>query len=215
MAQGMPPLAVPGKEPGEILIPMLGRSFKQIELREDDIFDTVQIASGSVASTKLELFDVVADKNLQHKSFSQAHKLPAGDEAAVFRVGIHVRATNGNVVQSAADFKKIYESGALTLLFNRRLITEGPLLKYQSGYGVYGSSMETGVNSNVMSNGVPSAAAAPTLFVPQQLTDKDDVKGNIEFPTAAWVTSYTAASLDARNLISIFLRSVIKSPLGK
>lgn len=204
------PVAVPGKEPGEVIIPALGRSFKQIELREDDIFDTVQQGSGSIAAgTELVLFRDLSDKNEQHTSLKASRKLPAGDEAAIFRVGVHVRQALGNDVPTTSDHMKIYENGVLDLKFNRRQVTFGPLLKYQSGYGLAGNA------SGTTSNGVPSAAAAPTLFVPQQLNDSDDINGLLKFPGGAWITSYTAPSLGARNIITAFMHSVIKSPLGK
>ena len=204
------PVAVPGKEPGEVVIPALGRSFKQIELREDDIYDTVQVASGSIsAGTELVLFRDLTDKNEQHTSLKASRRIPAGDEAAVFRVGVHVRQALGNDVPATSDHLKLYENGLFDLKFNRRQVTIGPLLKYQSGYGLAGNA------SGTTSNGVPSAAAAPTLFVPQQLKDDDDINGKFIFPGGAWITSYTAPSLGARNILSAFLHSVIKSPLGK
>lgn len=209
MANNMP-IAIPGKEPGEVIIPALGRSFKQIELREDDIYDTVQRASGSVsAGTELVMFRDLTDKNAQHTSLKASRRIPAGDEAAVFRVGVHVRQYLGNDGPTTPDLLKLYENGILELKFNRRQVTEGPLLKYQSGYGFAGNATGTA------SNGVPAATAAPTLFVPQQLKDDDDINGKLIFPDAAWITSYTAPTLAARNIISVFLHAVIKSPLGK
>lgn len=208
------PIAVAGKNPGEIFIPALGRSFTQVELTEDDISDSVQQGSGSVsAGTSLKLWDSTTDKNRQHSSLGQVHRISAGEEAAVFRVGVHPRGAFGNTVPTFNDLKKITETGSLELKFNRRVITSGPILKYQSGYGIGGHSDETGVNA--FSVGVPSAAAAPTLFVPQQLKDTDDLNGTLDFLNAAWITSYAVPVLDGRNVITVFLRAVIKMPLGK
>lgn len=208
------PIAVPTKNPGEVFIPALGRAFQQVELREDDIYDTVEQASGAIAAdTSLKLFQSVTDKNEQHTSLQQVRRLPAGDEAAIFRVGVHTRGSVGNTVPIFNDHKKLLENGVLALKFNRRQIVTGPLLRFQSGYGIAGYSVENGTSA--VSVGVPSAAAAPTLFVPQQLRDNDDLNGEILFPNAAWVTNYAVPTLTGYAWITVFLHAVIKSPLGK
>jgi hypothetical protein len=205
---------MPGKEPGEVFIPALGRSFKQIELREDDTLDTVQQGSGSIsAGTELVMFRDLADKNEQHTSLKASRRLPSGDEMAVFRIGWHPRGANGNDLLAVADARKLSENFVLVCKFNRRLVSEGPVIKYQSGYGLVVYGVETGAGSH--SNGVPSAAAAPTLFVPQQLKDDDDINVTLRSPGAAWITSYTAPSLAGRVLQTVFLHGIIKSPLGK
>lgn len=208
------PVAIPGKDPGEVIIPALGRSFKQIELREDDIYDTVEVASGSLtAGTELILFRDLTNKNEQHTSLKASRRIPSGDEAAVFRVGVYPRGAVGNSVPVFADLKKITENAVLDLSFNRRMVTQGPALKYQSGYGIGGSSTESGATGFAI--GVPSAAAAPTLFVPQQLKDDDDINGKLRFPGGSWTTSYAVPVLAGNNAVTVFLHAVIKSPLGK
>lgn len=214
------PIAVPGKNPGEVMIPALGKSFQQIELREDDVHDAILILSGSIgAGAEYILFRDLTAKNEQHTSLTMTRRINAGDEAAIFRIGVHPRGAVGNATAVFPDLKKILENGILRIQFNRRLITEGPMIKYQSGYGIGGYSDETGTSSVTV--GVASAAAAPTLFVPQQLQDNDDLNCKIRFPDAQWVTNtasasaYTTPSLSAQCVVSCFLHGVLKAPLGK
>lgn len=207
-------IAVPGKEPGEVFIPALNKSFKQVELREDDVFDHVQQASGSItAGTELVVFRDLTDKNEQHTSLNASRRIQSGDEAAVFRVGVYVAGALGNTLPTFADYRKVYANAQLELKFNRRLISTGPITKYPSGYGLGGFSDETGATA--VSNGVPSAAASPTLFVPQQLKDDDDLNAKIRFPGGAWITSYAVPVLDTRVIIGVYLHGVMKAPLGK
>jgi hypothetical protein len=209
-------LVVPTKNPGELFIPALGKTVQQVELREDDIYDTVQVFGAIAAGTEYEFFRDIQNKNEQHTNIPQSRRIQAGDEVAVFRIGIHPRAALGATQADVSDIKQIVENGHLDLRFNRRIITSGPAVKYPSGYGLSGFSNAT-PGSAAVSVGVPSVAAAPTLFVPQQLKDNDDIICKLRFPGAAWTTSYAPPTVSAAPglAVSVFLRGVIKSPLGK
>ena len=207
-------IAVPGKEAGEVFIPALGRSFKQVELREDDIYDSVERVSGAIAAgTELQLFQNLDNKNEQHTSLNTPRRIQAGDEAAIFRVGVHLREAIGNTLTAFNDYRKYVAAAQLDLKFNRRQVTSGPLIKYPTGYGLAGFSDENAATA--VSIGVPSAAAAPTLFVPQQLKDNDDLNGKIRFPAADWLTSYAVPTLGTAVVATVYLHGVMKAPLGK
>lgn len=216
------PIAVPTGKPGELYIPALGRSFQQVELREDDVFDTIAIPSGTVtAGTEFEVFRDISQKFEQHCNLPQSRRIAAGDEVAVYRVGVHPREAHGATNPAFTTYRQVIGNGLLDLKFNRRVISQGPLVKYPTGYGISGFSNEAAAAGiSAASIGVPSIAAAPTLFVPQQLKDNDDIICKIRFPDAQWLVtplgSYTAPSVGAGGvLLSVFLRGVIKSPLGK
>lgn len=211
-------VAIPTDKAGELFIPALGKKVQQVELREDDVYDTVQIAGAIAAGTEYEFFRDIQNKNEQHTNIPQSRRIQAGDEVAVFRIGVHVRGALGTANASTVDIKAVLENGQLDLRFNRRIITSGPAIKFPSGYGLSGFSQETvAAGVNAVSNGVPSVAAAPTLFVPQQLKDNDDIVCKLRFPSASWAASYTAPTVAAAPglAVSTFLRGVIKSPLGK
>ena len=186
--------------PGVISVPALGKSFKLTESREGDIFDSVTHASGAVAAgAKLELFRDVSNKFLQHTNLQTPRRINAESEMALTRVGIHVRQAVGNTMTTDDDVIKILDGWTLTFKINDRLVTEGPLMKYQPGIGAVGQTNRT--DTGVVTNGVASAAAAPSLLVPQPISDKDDLKGQLEAPDATWITGYTAMSLDGRPLV--------------
>lgn len=210
-------IAVPTKNPGELFIPALGKTFQQVELREDDIYDTVQLKAGAIAAgTEYEFFRDIEQKYEQHSNVPQARRIAAGDEVALFRIGLHPREAQGNVLPNSADIKKVFGNAHLLLKFNRRVITDGPAIKYPSGLGLSGSSNEVAAAGlQFTSVGVPSVAAAPTLFVPQQLKDNDDITAKLRFPNAAWAAGYVVPATADDLLVTLFLHGVIKSPLGK
>lgn len=199
--------------PGVISVPALGKSFKLTESREDDIYDSVTRASGSTENATLELFRDVTNKYLQHTNLQTPRRINAESEMALTRVGIHVRQAVGDTVTDPEDVVKILDAATLAFKINDRLVTEGPLMKYQPGIGAAGVSQRT--NAGIVTNGVASAAAAPSLLVPQPISDKDDLKGQVAFPAGTWISGFTAASLANTNVISCFLHGIIKAPLGR
>ena len=207
-------IAVPGKNPGEVYIPALGKSFQQVELREDDIYDTIETDTGSISTgTQYKFFLNLTNKNEQHTNLPTPRRINSGDEAAIFRIGLHPREANGNTLPVFNDYRRLIGNGYVEVKFNRRLITSGPAIKYPSGYGVGGFSDST--DATAVSIGVPSAAASPTLFVPQQLKDDDDLNARLVFLDAAWLTSYVAPVQAGRSCWTLFLHGVLKAPLGK
>jgi hypothetical protein len=219
------PIAIPTGKPGELLIPALGRTFQQVELREDDVYDTIAIPAGNItAGTEFEVFRDINQKFEQHTNLPQSRRIASGDEVAVYRVGVHPREAHGNVNPAFTTYRQVLANGLLDLKFNRRVISAGPLVKYPTGYGISGFSNETAAAGIASASiGVPSVAAAPTLFVPQQLKDDDDIICKIRFPDAQWLAqtagglgTYTVPVVGTGGLLlTVFLRGVIKSPLGK
>lgn len=206
-------IAIPTNKPGEVYIPALGKTFQQIELREDDVYDTVLISSGSQANLVYTFWRDIQNKDLQDCNLPNPSRIQSGDEVAIFRIGIHPRESVGNTLPVFADYRKVIGQAHLEVVFNRRPITSGPIVKYPSGLGMGGYSDETG--STAVSIGVPSVAAAPTLFVPQQLKDDDDVKSKLRFLPASWISGFTEAVTAGTLRVSLFLHGVMKNPLGK
>lgn len=219
-------IAVPTGNPGELFIPALGKKFQQVELREDDVYDTILVPVGAqAAGTEYEFFRDLQNKNEQHTNLPQARRIQAGDEVAVFRIGLYPRNKVGATHVPVNDIAQIVENAHFVLKFNRRVIADGPALKFPTGYGMSGmSDLGAATPGNQFASvGVPSIAAAPTLFVPQQLKDNDDIICKLRFPGASWVDAangaggYTVPTLTGADgcPVSTFLRGVIKSPLGK
>ena len=206
-------IAIPTNKPGEVYIPALGKTFQQIELREDDIYDTVLVTAASQSNTTYTFWRDIANKELQDTNLPSTRRIQSGDEVAVFRIGVHPRECVGNTLPVFADYRKIIGTAHLEVKFNRRPITAGPVVKYPSGFGMGGYSDETGATAVAI--GVPSVAAAPTLFVPQQLKDDDDLNATMKFFTADWIIGYTAPVTAGTLRVTLFLHGVMKNPLGK
>ena len=210
----MSPIAVPTKNAGKVYIPALGKSFQQIELREDDHYDTILVASSTQnAGQEYFWFRDTTNKNEQDCSLPTPKRIQSGDEVAVFRVGVHPRECVGNTLPVFNDYRKVLGTAHVELKFNRRIITTGPVIKYPSGYGIGGFSDENAATA--VSVGVPSVAAAPTLFVPQQLKDDDDLAGKLRFPGADWISGYAVPVMAGSMRVTMLLHGVMKAPLGK
>lgn len=206
----------PTKNAGEFFIPALGRTVQLIEWREDDYYDTVSQAAGAIsAGTSLELFRDLTSKNLQHCNLKTARRIPAGSEFVMSRIGVLILQAYSNSVQSLANILKVAYAGTLTFKVNDRLVLEGPLYKLATGYGMAGSTTETG--ASLVTTGVPSAAAAPQLLVAQPVKDDDDLNGTIDFKSDSWITGSAVMPTTATyaTLFTCLLHGLIKKPQGK
>lgn len=201
-------------EPGTLFIPALGKKIKMVEWREDDFYDTVQQPAGAItAGTSLEFFRDLTSKNLQHTNLRTPRRIPAGSEFIMARLGILIAQAVGDTLATDDDTIVVSYAGAMTFKLNDRLISEGMLVKYQTGIGVTGSTTRTA--TGVVTLGVPSAAAAPSLMVAQPISDTDDLMGTVDFKAATWVSGYVTPVLSNSVLFSIVLHGFIKKPQGK
>lgn len=225
-------VAQAGREAGTLFIPALNRSIKLVEWREDDFYDTVVTGHANVgaaaaalsAGTTLELFRDIGNKNLQHTNFRTARRIPAGSEFIMSRIGVVPNQAFGDVIAAPEAITKLAYAATLTFKINDRLVSEGPLYKYQSGYGVTGSVTTTAADTTLglVTVGVPSAAAAPNLMVAQPVSDDDDFVATIDFRSQPWATMAGAggAATGPMPLISgmgitVITHGFIKKPQGK
>lgn len=209
------PVAVPTKNAGELFIPALGKTIQQVEWREDDFYDTVQTDSVTpTAGSTFEYFRDLSNKNLQHTNLKTPRRIPSGSEFIMTRVGLVPNQALGNTLLSDSDVTKLAYAATLTFKINDRLITEGPVYKYQSGYGVTGSTTRT--DTGVVTIGVPSAAAAPNLLVAQTIKDDDDLVATLEFKSNSWISGGASMpTFSSRPAVTLMLHGLIKKPQGK
>jgi hypothetical protein len=208
---------------GELFIPALGRTIRQVEWREDDIYDTVVVTGAAqTPGTSYDFFSTNLDtKRGQHSNVRTQRRIASDNELVMFRAGLHPRGYMGNALAVFADIHKVAENAIFRLLLGDRLVTEGPMIKYQSGYGLSGFSgaattvAATTINNSPVSVGVPSQAAAPVLLVPQEINSQDELNGSLRFESAAWVSGYADTTPSAIVGVSCFLHGFIKKPLGK
>ena len=95
------------------------------------------------------------------------------------------------------------------------MIADGWCGNYQLGIGLYGQTNETG--QGVISLGVPSVGAAPTLLVPQEINDEHDMKARIRFDDAdGWTTTvFAQPSFSVGLTVKYMMRGFLKRPLTK
>lgn len=208
------PIAVPTGKPGELFIPGLGRTLQQVEWREDDVYDSVTRASGAVtAGAELVVFRDLTNKNLPHTNLDQTRKIKANSEFIISRIGVVIAQAFSNTLVALPDILKVAYAGTLTFKIGDRLVTEGPLWKYQTGYGLTGGSTETNVST--VTTGVPSAAAAPQFLVAQTVSDKDTLNATVDFKDDVWITNTSAMpTLAGRTVFTVIAHGLIKKPSG-
>ena len=225
----MAAVAQAGRTAGTLYIPALGKEIKLVEWREDDFYDTVvtgdvsAVAAIIAAGTSLEFFRDLANKNLQHTNLRTQRRIPAGSEFIMSRIGVLPNQAFGSVMVEVPDFVKHVYAATLTFKINDRLVSEGPLYKYQSGYGVAGQAALTtaglalaglGNSVGLPTIGVPSAAAAPNLMVAQPVMDDDDLVATIDYKSVSWATGAVMPTVKAIG-ITLSLHGFIKKPQGK
>jgi hypothetical protein len=211
--------AVPVPEqPGRIYIPATGSVVQQDQTYEGDFYDTVEFTSFAVGQVKLPFKDQ-SNKDLQFTNLTQTKRIPSYAKLKLQRLGVHVRQWDISARPSPEDVVCLYEMASLRFTLGQtNLIAEGPLLMYASGLGITGVS--TANNFSVLSNGVPSQAAAPRLREESDISDKIDINCRIEVGSnAAWSATTQPTIVGngagvASALISVAMHGLIVRPLG-
>lgn len=207
-------LVQPGPDAGTLIIPSLGKTIKLVEWREDDFVDTVQTDASPTSGAQYEFFRDLAGKNVQHCNLKTPRKIPSGSELILTRIGLLVHQGFGNTLVTDSDTVKLAYNASLTFKINDRLISEGIAVKYQSGYGVTGSTTRT--STGMVTLGVPSAAAAPSLLVAQSVKDDDDLVSTLDFKSNGWLAGGAAMPTFTQGMVvSLLLHGLIKKPQGK
>jgi hypothetical protein len=204
-------------EPGKFIDTVTNVEYDISEMREDDKYDTVFIAAGAVApGTTFLFFRDLAGKFLIDTNLNLQARISHGEEMIIDRVGMQTRSATGNLEPTPSDHKKVLDDAFYRLEINRLLYIEGPLIKMPSGYGVYGNSVAAG--QGVVSNGVPSTAAASRLSQTQLLTSDHEFVGTMTFFDRAW-TGLTLAdrmpTLATGVLVTCYLHGLIKAATSK
>lgn len=219
------PSVIPGKQAGELYIPAVGKTIKLVEWREDDFYDSVDLVLGAVtAGLSLEFFRDLSSKNTAHNNFKTQRRIPAGSEFIMSRVGILPAQAVGDQIVSYEDTVKLAYAASLTFKINDRLITEGPLVKYQSGLGVTGSvsgvvgavptaGAALSAKLGIATIGVPSAAAAPNLLVSQPIADDDDLQATLDFKNNAWLQGGASMpTFVGKQVVTLLAHGFVKKP---
>lgn len=177
-------IPVKGK-PGQFFNKLTGGVIDIVEWREDDKYDTVDFAAAlQTAGATSNFFRDLTNKNLIDSNFTTPRRLPAGEEMIIDRCWAYIPAAVGNVTPTPSDIKKMGDNAYIKFQINRKDVAEGPLVKFPSGYGFAGNSVEN--NQGVVSVGVPSTAAAAKLVREQYITHDHDVDCTLQFLARTW-----------------------------
>jgi hypothetical protein len=206
----MAQIARPGREPGTLFITALGKTIKLVEWREDSFMDSV-LAPAAAAGNVLEFFRDINNKNGQHANIRTPRRLPSGTEFILSRIGVVPAQAVGGTLFTDADMIVMAYNGFLSFSLDDRVIAEGPVYKFGSGFGVQGSTTRDA--TGVATIGVPSPAAASQLLVAQNVTERNDLVASLSFPPAPWIAPAPAAiALSAAMPVTLNLHGFIKKP---
>lgn len=200
---------------GELYIPALGQTVRLVEWREDSYRDSVSQDAGAITQgLTLDLFRDLTNKNVQHCNLKTQRRIPSGSTFVLNRIGVLIAQAFSNTIVALDDILKVAYDGVLTFKINDRLVAEGPLVNFPSGYGMVGST--TANDRSLVTTSVASPAAAPNLLVAQTVTDTDDLNGEIVFKDDKWITgSSVMPTLAGRVVITADLHGLIKKPQGQ
>ena len=219
-------------QPGKFYLDETGKTYNITSIREDDFYDTIIMLAGAVTSGKTYLsFDNITGKPKHLCNMNINRKLPGRHKFDLLRVGAHIRQTTPTGIATGltgatdvTDMLKVYDAGYLYFKLNTLVLTEGPVLKYQSGYGVTGHpgvpAIAAGVSDAVpglVTLGVPSAVSAPKYMAAQPINDQDDIEVSIVFDQnkGAVEPTITVGALPAlTGLVEMttFLHGIIEKP---
>jgi len=194
LAQQMPPGVTATGKPGELNIEGVGiRKFA--DMRQDIIYDRVQIPAANAVGTELVWFRDIAGKTLLETNMRDASKLPMGQQAVIYRINFLIRDDC-----PPKDKAEVYSTGyGEFVLDDNNKVKEGPINVFPQTYGMYGNIMTTKNDSDegVVTNGLPSPGANPRLMIPIYLAEGRTFRFSLHFweacnlpsaaPTYAWV----------------------------
>lgn len=157
------------------------------DYRESDIYDTVIIPAGVAlpAGTEFVFFADVAGKRDIDSNFKTQRKLSAGMSMVLDRIGLQIRLALGNTIALPRDIKKVVENSYFRLSINTILMDEGPMVKFPSGYGLYGQTTET--DAGIVSIGVPATASSSKLVKKQLLNQNHEIEGALRIDPRGWI----------------------------
>ncbi len=191
LGQILPPGVVSTGKPGELYIEGVGvRKFA--EMRQDPIFDRVQITPASVpAGTTFEFFSNIQGKKPHETNMRSPSALPDGHEALVYRINfLLLPDTDG------ADKQKVLSYGYGKLILDEdNTKREGPIITFPSAYDAYGgfATTKTDTTLSVISSGIPSPGAQPRMMIPVYIAERRTFRFELIFHEAVTLTATTYA----------------------
>lgn len=204
------------------------------DFREGDKYDCIAVPTGAIANgTEFTFFQDIQGKREIDTNIKTPRKLSAGESMVLDRIGLQVRLSTGQALPAPADIKQIVENGFFRLKINDILQDEGPAVKFPSGYGLYGNTVEDG--QGIVGIGVPATASASRLVKKQLLNQNHELDGILRYDARQWLgvvgptgaapfavianasvsTTVTVGANNAATLVACYLHGLIKSAVTK
>lgn len=204
------------------------REIKIVEWHEGWRYDTQAVCGGGILTAGLswEYFRDLTGKEKIDCNFAQNRRISRGHEMVINSIGVHVGlyAVHSATISTAAVFAYLCERMYLQVLINDDEVAAAPVMCFQPGIGVSGSSTDATPAGNVLSNGVPSLAAVRPLLVHQEINSENDVAATLFNQQAPWVinvtpaaSAYVMATIAANDavFVKVMLNGYIKKAVGR
>lgn len=214
--------------PGRFLDTDTGKVLNISEYREDDKFDTICIYNHTydpITDGKQYIFfrDLLRKQAID-TNFTQPSRLGAGERMVVDRIGVSVETTWGDQKKAAAlayEIQQLINGAHLRINVNQLLLTEGPAIKYASGYGFAGSVNASDLS--IINVGTPSPAAVSRLLKTQTLTENHEVIGYWTYFARNWaddsglkpLVQYQQPEPSSNYFIKCWLHGLFKTAVNK
>lgn len=212
-------LLTPTGQAGVYAIPALigpdgkPRVVQLVEWREGAYFDTVQLDLAPTAGKTYYYFRDLTNKNLAHTNFKTQRKIPDGSELIMSKIGILPNQALGDVLPTDADVIKLVYGATLEFKIGTRLIAEGPLYQFASGYGVTGSTTRN--NTGIATVGVASTMSVAQLLVAQSIVNANDLDGLLKFEDNGWINGGNSQPIFSTRMgVTLLLHGLIKRAQG-
>lgn len=179
------------KLPGGVVITDTGQRVNILDRKEDNYWDTalIGILAALLGNQQENYFRQVALKGLAMTVFTTDNQIVGNEQILVTKLGLFPKRYWGSTNVPPVDTQQLWECAYAEFRKNDNIKKRGPLRYWQDGYGLTGSVVTAG--SDLITNGVASPAAIPSLLKPFELNDEDLVECFIRIsePGAAWVST--------------------------
>jgi len=198
---GRVPVVVSKKYPGQMLVGS-GANAVKVEVknvRDAVVYDTVEILAAAVTEgQELNFFRDITNKDKIDTNITTSRRLATGEQMKVLWVGIYFPTFTGNTRAHYLDILRVLDNGFLELKLNKKLVAEGPLWMFPTGYGAYGTIAAENASSapatptnqyGVITNGLPATKLQYRLREPADIYSEHDISGKVTFYGRNWLTA--------------------------
>jgi hypothetical protein len=180
------------------------------------LYDTTFFDAGAVLAGRADddVFKNVQNKQLIDCNLEQPHQLNSGQAMEVDAIGIYIPTCFGDQylaseeeaanLTSINDAQKLLENGYLEVKFNERIICQGPLVFFPTGFGVMNAGLgnvATNVSNASPTNGVAATKLQHDLRSPEFINEKTNIKATLKWLSRGWTDAVATTAVVQPTLI--------------